>query len=147
MAIKRYQNGSSVIEVIMVIVIVGLVIAVAYLFYQNQQADQQNTQKINETRKKNENKQSSLSEEQKILIAAGCDKDGADCTIKNKEEKIAQVVSGDEGGGVNIFVAKENGTWMSVYKGNGDVPLDIQEKYLIPTLWVEPNNPIDNPSE
>lgn len=151
---KLKQDGFGVTVVLLVIVVIGLIGGTGYSVYERQQDKKERerlAQEVEELKSNNPKEKASsepeLTEDQKILVAAGCEKDSQSCTVKNKLEKIAQVTKGDDAGGINIFVAKENDEWKVVYEGNGDVPLETEEKYNIPTAWVDPDNPIDNPQE
>ncbi len=143
---KLSQNGFSLLIVIPAVLM--LLSGSGYVVYERQQdkkkqADLQ--QQIDELKKQPAATQSSqpaesapqLSEEEKILKAAAC-KASDKCEIVNKNSQVAHVVKGGTSGGVNVFVAKKDGNWQSVYEGNGDVPPSIATQYNIPDSWIGP---------
>lgn len=147
------ENGFSLLLVLVAIVVLAGTAGAGYMVAEKQNAKQHNSSADADEQSKEYSEASitekaPLTEDEKILKAAGCEPNpDTDCKVTDKADGrgidgsqfLAKVsISHNEGGGAVAFLSKQKGEWQVLYKGNGDVPEDIQANYDFPEGWLGP---------
>lgn len=152
---RKNETGfgvSGVIIIMLTIIIVGMA---GYVVYdkQDKKSDNNYTSHPAPVEQKKETTTPSakvLTDEEQVRKAAGCNEATEtvdNCRVQivtNRGERgdkdLANVFLSNEANvGAMILLAKEANGWTVVYRGNGDVPQDVLDKYDFPKDWLGPS--------